>query len=656
MVDIFIDVETYSSEDLKESGVYRYVEAPDFSLLWLSFLVRKTGLPDTPIRKVDATTLDETGKQKLRNMLLRPDVRLHAHNVQFERIALNKWLGIEVPISKWHCTMARALMCGLPGGLDAVAEALGLIYGKMAGGRTLINYFSKPRKSIYLPGKGARNLPRDNADTWVKWQQFGEYNARDVEIEVMVHDKLSWYEISEQERRLWELDQTINDRGIRVDLALAATAMRLYNSHAEVIVEKLRELTGLDNPTSLPQMKAWITDQEPALEGITLNKESTEGVFKRVRTKQVRQALELRGQLSSISIQKYQTILRSVCANGRIHGTIQYYGAGRTGRWAGRGVQPHNLVKTEIENVELARELLSQGDDFMLKAIWDEGLPYCLSQLIRTALVPSPGHTFAISDFSAIEAVVLSWYAGEKWRLDVFRGDGLIYEACAARMFKIPIESIDKKSPWRKRGKVAELAFGYQGAEGALIRMGALKMGIKEEELSGIKYLWRSENKRIVAYWYAIENAFRECLRNGSSKEGLISMQYRNKRLTLTLPSGRQIIYQQPKVAGDGSLSYMGTHPINKRWVKIDTYGGKIVENIVQATARDLLAEALMRLDNNGFNLVLHVHDEVVAEVPSETAEADRIKIDQLMRVLPSWATDLPLKAVTTLSPFYRKD
>lgn len=647
MIDIFLDVETRSSEDLLESGVYRYCEAPDFSVLWLSYQVA-----DEPIRTIDMTGITEQGKLNLASMLLRPDVMLHAHNVQFERVVLNKYLDIEIPISKWKCTMVQALMRGLPGGLDAVAQALGLIGGKLAGGKTLINFFSKPRKATKNDNR-MWHVPSEHPE---KWQQFGKYNARDVELERMIHDRLQYFTAPETERAMWELDQRINDLGILADLDLADKAMSLYKDHAETVMQQLRDLTGLDNPNSLAQIKDWIADQEPGLKGVALNKDSMEGVLLRVKTSLVRQVLGLRAQLSSVSIQKYEKILNSHCADGRLRGTIQYCGAGRTWRFAGRGVQPHNLVKTEIKNVELGRQLLKAGDGFMLKAIWDEGLPYCLSQLIRTALIPSPGHIFCISDFTAIEAVVLSWLAGEQWRLDVFRGDGKIYEASASRMFGIPVEQVTKGSPYRAAGKVAELALGYQGSTGALLRMGALKMGIKEEELTGLVWGWRNANKKIVAYWYAIEAAFRDCLRNGSSKEGLITMEYKQKRLIVMLPGDRPLIYQQPKVAGDGSLSYMGTHPTTKQWIKIDTYGGKLVENIVQATARDLLVAALLRIDAAGFCVPLHVHDEIVAELPLEGA-ANRMKeIDRLMKVLPAWAEGMPLKAVTTLSPFYRKD
>lgn len=647
MIDIFIDVETRSSEDLIESGVYRYCESPDFSILWLSFQVN-----DRAIRRMDITIMSEENKALLADVFMRPDVRLHAHNAQFERICINTFFGINVPIERWYCTMAQALRCGLPGGLDQCAQALGIIGGKLPGGKTLINFFSKPRK----PTKDDSRRWHVPAEHPEKWQQFGNYNVRDVELERMIYDRLQWFEPPDTERQMFVLDQRINDTGVLADTEMCHTAMYMYSEHEAAIIAQLKQLTNLDNPNSLPQIKEWIADYEPHLKGSALNKDSMEGVLRRIKTPLVKQVLSLRAQLSSVSIQKYERILVSHCADRRLRGTIQYCGAGRTWRFAGRGVQPHNLVKTEIENVELARGLLKDGDSVMLKALWQEGLPYCLSQLIRTALIPTPEHVFCISDFSAIEAVVISWLAGEQWRLDVFKGDGKIYETSASKMFGVPVESIDKKSPYRARGKVSELALGFQGSVGALICMGALKMGIKEEELTGLVRGWRGANKRIVAYWYAIESAFRACLREGKAKEGKITMEYKNKRLSIMLPSGRPLIYQQPKLASDGSLSYMGTNPITKQWTKIDTYGGKLVENIVQATARDLLVAALLRIDEAGYKTVLHVHDEIVAELPEHTAAAEMKKFDNIMKQLPPWAEDLPLKAVTTLSPFYRKD
>ncbi len=640
---VFIDVETYSSENLTESGVHRYVEAPDFAVLWLSYKI-----DDRPVQTVDIYNADKKMLKYIAAMLMCEDVELHAWNAAFERLTINKHFGLNIPATKWHCTMVKALMAGYPGGLDNCAEAMQLPQKKFASGTALINYFSKPCKPTEKNDWRTRNLPADNMG---KWLQYGNYNNQDVIVEYMADARLSHFIISEKERRLWLLDQQVNDRGIRCNLRFARNAILMSQVHDKRVANELKKLTGLENPNSLTQLKKWLAEKEPILQNVSLNKDGMEDVMKLVKTPTVRKALQLRGQTSSISIKKYNAILKAYCKDFRLRGMLQYCGAGKTWRWAGRIIQPHNLVKTEIKNIEYARNYVLKGNADALHQLWDS-VPYCLSQLIRTCLVPEPERIFVISDLAAIEARILSWLAGELWRLDVFKGDGKIYEASAAKMFKVPLESIDKDSPYRARGKVSELALGYNGGVNALIRMGALKMGIKEDELLPLVSGWRNANKRIVAYWKEIEDLFLQAMDSGRSKNRHINFRYRDKRMEITLPSGHLLTYHKPRIVA-GQITCVGVHPKTKRWSTLIIYGGLIVENIVQAIARDILAASMLRTP---YDLVLHVHDESVFEVPIEHAANTAAEIHTAMKVVPDWAAGLPLDASTIISPFYRKD
>lgn len=648
MIDVYIDVEAFSSVDLVESGVYKYVEAPDFCLLWLSFREVQFNRHKYDRVTIDITCPDLQQLNYFFDLLDNPKVRLHAHNAVFEYVTINKFFKRNIPYSRWHCTMTKALMCGLPGGLDKAAEALGLPFRKLASGTLLINYFSKPCTPTKKNGFRTRNMPWDDLDKWV---DYGKYNAQDVEVEIAIDEALDYFNQSEKERRLELLNQEINDRGVMISVPLAENAVKIDTLHSEKVQAKMKAITGLENPNSLPQLKSWLASKDGRLQNVSLKAESMEELIPTITNKRILSVLDLRKQLSNSSISKYYTALACRCHDDCVRGLIQYYGAGRTGRFAGRLLQPHNLVKTEIKPLEMAREMLMRGDAETMRLCYDS-VPYVLSQLIRTCLIPRPGNVFVITDFSAIEAVVLAWLAGEKWRLDLFRRRGKLYEESASRMFKIPVEQISKDSPIRAKGKISELALGYNGSVGAMIRMGALKMGIKEKELTTIVHKWRLENPRIVKYWHNIQSAFVDAMRCGRSRLGKIEFVYSKKKMQVVLPSGRSLWYHNPRMLNN-RLIYDGTHPITKKWGVIDLYGGKLTENVTQAIARDLLAEAMLR---SKYVIVIHVHDEIVFEVKKEHARAAAVEIDDMMKVLPDWAQDMPVNAATTISPFYRKD
>ncbi|MFD3768906.1 DNA polymerase, partial [Paenibacillus lactis] len=489
-----IDLETYSSVDIKKSGVYPYVEAPDFEILLFAY-----AWDDEPVTVIDFTDFEELPGDVLK-ALTDPRIIKTAFNANFERTALAKHLGVPMPPEQWHCSSVHALTMGLPGDLDGVAKVLKVDQQKDSAGKALIKYFSTPCKPTKANGGRTRNLPYHDP---VKWQQYKEYNQQDVEAERAVRKAIEKYEISEFEHRLWALDQKINDNGICLHPDLPARAIECDNAFKERTIEEAKELTGLDNPNSPAQLKAWLEEEEGIqIDGLT--KDTIPTLIKEVKSDRARAMLKLRQQLAKTSVKKYEAMERARCQDGRVRGLLQFYGANRTGRWAGRLVQVQNLPQNKIPDLELARDLLLSGDYELLEMLFGAP-PFVLSQLIRTAFIPSPGSRFIIADFSAIEARVIAWLAGENWRLEVFKTHGKIYEASAAQMFNLSLEEITKEL--RQKGKIAELALGYGGAVGALEQMGALKMGLSQDELPPLVKTWRAANPKITKLWWDVDRA-----------------------------------------------------------------------------------------------------------------------------------------------------
>lgn len=542
-------------------------------------------------------------------------------------------------------------MLALPLSLEGVGAVLGLDKQKMTEGKELIKYFCSPCKATKSNGGRTRNLPKDAPE---KWRQFKTYCIRDVDVEKQIRQRLAKFPIPKREQEIYCLDQRINDRGIMVDRNLVNHAVACDLLYKETATARAYELTGLENPNSVSQLKLWL--KEKGLEVDSLAKDTVKDLSMKAEG-DVQEVLKLRLATSKTSVKKYEAIDRSVCAESRVHGLLQFYGANRTGRWAGRLVQIHNLPQNHLPDLELARALVSEGRYEEVELFY-ESTPNVLSELIRTAFVAKPGCRFIISDYSAIEARVLAWLAGEEWRLQVFETHGKIYEASASAMFHVPIEEITKTSPLRQKGKISELALGYGGAVGALTSMGALKMGLTEEELPGLVSTWRSANPHITAFWWAVDDAAITAVRDKkTSRVGRVSFEYKSGILFVTLPSGRKLSYVKPRMMqnkfGREGLTYEGIGE-SKKWMRLETYGPKLVENIVQAASRDILAEAMLRLEKEGFDIVCHVHDEVVLEVPDGKSSVE--EVNEIMAVNPVWTEGLPLKAAGFESPFYKKD
>lgn len=792
MAILSVDIETYSSVNLAKSGVYAYTEAPDFEILLFGY-----AFDDGPVHVVDIAD-GEVLPANMDLILTGQNIIKTAFNANFERICISKFFGLRISPESWRCTAVHALTLGLPGKLEEVAKVMKLKAQKDTAGKNLIRYFSVPCKPTKANGMGTRNLPQHAPE---KWAQFKAYCAQDVEVERSVRKALERFPVPQKEQKLWCLDQKINDTGILVDPRLVANAITCDTAYQERLVKEAVKLTGLDNPNSVAQLKAWLLEAE-GLEVESLNKETVPELLKQAESDTVKRVLELRQEMAKTSIKKYQAMDRARCKDNRIRGLLQFYGANRTGRWAGRLVQVQNLPQNKLPDLDLARQLLLASDYDTLEMLFDS-VPMVLSQLIRTAFIPAPGCKFIVADFSAIEARVIAWLAGEKWRLDVFQTHGKIYEASAAAMFKVPIESIDKGSPMRQKGKVAELACiaegqlvltdiglvpieeitlqhqvwdgeefvrheglicrgfkevmtyegltatpnhfvwiegqsepvrfkdaatsgahllrtgigrqavrvggdyqpgkemekrlercsgaeyrgkakvydilnagprhrftvsnclvhncGYQGGPGALVSMGALKMGLKEEELPGIIKAWRAASPNIVQFWYDVERAALEAVREKkavSLQHGL-TFSYESGIMFIRLPSGRRLAYVRPRIENDPRfdkpvLTYEGTDQKTKQWGRLNTYGGKLVENIVQATARDCLAEAMLRLDEAGYRIVMHVHDEVVLEVPEGTGSLEEA-CEITGQAIP-WAPGLPMRADGFETYYYKKD
>ncbi len=781
-----IDIETYSDVDLSKCGVYRYTYSPAFEILLFAY-----SIDEGPVQLIDLASGEQLSNELI-SALQDDAVIKTAFNANFERVALMRYLSrvlgkdIYLNPSSWRCSEVQAAMLGLPLHLEGVAKVLKLKEQKMAEGKALIRYFCLPCKPTAANGGRTRNMPSDALE---KWEEFKAYNIRDVEVELAIRKMLKDYPIPDSEQALYELDQRINDRGIMADMDFVMQAISCDRQFTVAATERAYELTGLENPNSVSQLKDWLSDR--GVEVDSLSKKNVKELAWQTEG-EVEEALKLRLKMAKTSVRKYEAIERAVCADGRVHGLLQFYGANRTGRWSGRLVQIQNLPQNHLPDLKLARDLVKKGCFEDVELLFGN-TPGVLSELIRTAFVPKEGHRFIVADFSAIEARVLSWLAGEKWRLDVFASHGKIYEAAASKMFHVPLEDIDKGSPYRQKGKISELACiaegelvltdsglipiedvstfhklwdgtewvkhdgvickgikevieyeglkatrdhlvwttgepkpvhfgeaassgahliqtgdggkeiwlgedyqpkavieqavnrgktrvydirnagrhhrftvsgklvhncGYGGGVGALTAMGALDMGVEEHELQGLIDSWRASNPRIVNFWWDVDKAAITAVKERTRTviHGIV-FTYKSGMLFVTLPSGRNLVYVKPRIMpnrfGREGLTYEGIGT-TKKWERMETFGGRLVENITQAVARDLLAEAMLRLDSAGIAIVGHVHDEVICEVPEGVSSIE--EICSIMSQVPKWAQGLPLAADGYECSFYQKD
>lgn len=645
--ELHIDIETYCDLDIKNVGVYRYAEDPSLRIILFAY-----AWGDSEPTVVDSTR--EEIPEEVRRALTDPNVRKIAHNATFEFECVRHAYGLELSLEEWFCTLVGAAYLGLPLSLDQVAKVLGFTQQKDTRGKALITYFSKPCRPTKANGERTRNLPEQAPE---KWEAFKEYNRQDVRTEQEIYRYLTRFPgLSEREWEYWRLDQVINGTGIRIDRELVEAAIVANSAFTEIVREEIVRLTGVENPNSLPQLKRWIEDQTGEPVG-SLNKEELGDALKsEFLPADVRRVLELRQLSSKTSVSKYDAMLSYACSDDRVRGLLQFYGANRTGRWAGRGVQVQNLKRTLKKGIETAREAVRKG---VADLLYDD-LPEVLSRLIRSALVAREGYLLAVSDFSAIEARVIAWLAGEEWVLDVFRTHGKIYEATAANMFGVPIEMVTKGSALRDKGKVSTLALGYQGGAGALVKMGALRAGLNEAELPALVRSWRAANPHIVKFWHDIEQAAKHVILHKT--QHLLRRPYCSLRLAydrgylfIELPSGRRLAYYGATVE-NGKLSYWGIDQTRKTWAKTDTYGGSLTENITQAVARDCLAAAMLEMHREGLSILMHIHDELVVEVAAGRAAETLERMNEIMKIAPAWAEGLPLKGDGYVSPYYKKD
>lgn len=657
MTTLAIDIETYSDVNLQECGVYKYVDSDEFRILLLAY-----AFDEEDIKIVDLAS-GEYIPDKVRKALLDKNVVKTAFNAQFERVCINKYFNIQT--ENWECTMVKALSLGFPGDLDSVGKVIGIEpdQQKLMTGKNLIRIFSIPRRvkkdnQLSLFKDKVRIIPEDRPEDWKK---FKEYCIRDVETERAIRKKLSRFKQIPEEYKLYQLDQKINDRGVMIDLKMAQKAIQIDTEQTNRLTKTFQEVTGLENPNSLVDIKKYIKSRTGKVVR-SITKQNIADLQEKLKDyEDIVTALDIRQKLSKTSIAKYKKMLDITCKDNRARGLLQFYGASRTGRWAGRLIQVQNLPQNHIKDLNTAREIVKSGDLDLLEMMYDNPSDV-LSQCIRPTIIPAPGKKFIVSDFSAIEARVIAWLAGEQWRLDVFRSHGKIYEASASQMFNVPIEQIDKGSPLRQKGKIAELALGYQGAAGALKQMGALKMGLTEDELQELVAQWRNANPKIVRFWYETEAAVMEAIANRSTvkiKPNLKAI-YQSGILFLELPSGRRLAYVKPKVVdhdkfpGKKKIVFQELNSTTYQWEEVDTYGGKLVENIVQATARDCLAHSMLKLDKAGYEIVMHVHDEIVIEIDSLKNELKSVT-DIMGEEIP-WARGLPLRADGYECSYYQKD
>lgn len=649
-ISLHVDIETYCDLDLKSVGVHKYAGHPSFEVLLVWY-----ALDDGEVRVIEPRR-DVGELESLRELLADPRVIARAHNAGFEITCLSALLGMKLDPARWSCTMAGASYLGLPASLDAVAQVLGLAEKKDARGKALINYFSRPCKPTAANGGRTRNLPGDDP---ARWETFRDYCAQDVRVERELQRYLDRYPRPPAwERANWIIDQRVNAVGIAVDTELAREAVRVNNALVEAARSRITAIAGIDNPGSYKQLGDWL--RANGVEMSSLDKEAVETALAMGDLPPAcREVLALHASTSNTSVSKYDAMLERVQPDGRVRGLLQFYGASRTGRFAGRGIQVQNLKRTIKDDAEsrMAREACRHG--FLYLVTDDVG--GTVSRLTRTALVASPGMMLVVSDFSSIEARVLAWIAGEEWALEVFRGDGKIYEATAANMFRVPVESVTKGSDLRAKGKIAVLALGYQGGSGALVSAGALREGLAEQELPRLVNEWRAANKKIVRLWGEVERSAKVAARDRSR----VTLELPYCRLAfdatsgdylfIELPSGRLLSYPSPSLAR-GRLTYKGVKQGSVAWRDIDTYGGALVENVTQAVARDLLCHALRLAVEAGLTVLTHVHDEIICEAPAGEATATLEKLEALMTSGPGWARGLPLGASGYVNEFYKKD
>ena len=665
MKHLSIDIETYSSVDITKSGLYKYVESPDFQILLFAYSV-----DFTPVQIVDLARGEQIPAEIYRALSDKAIIK-HAYNATFEWYCLtsstnNLIRGNPIDnLNQWRCTMLHGLYCGYTAGLSATGVALGLPQDKrkLGTGKALINYFCKPCKSTRTNGNRTRNLPHHDLD---KWQLFKDYCIQDVVTEMEIYRLLSAFPVPDEIQKEWELDQKINAIGINIDINLVDGALYCNRKITDELMSEAVKITGLDNPKSVAQLKKWL-EEETDTEIESLNKVALSEMVNSDNPEHVDRMLKIRQELSKTSVKKYEAMANALCNDGRVRGLLQFYGANRTGRWAGRLVQVQNLPRNYLETLGLARMYVKEKAAQMLKVTYGN-IPDTLSQLIRTAFIPSNKHKFVVADFSAIEARVIAWLASETWRQEVFKTHGKIYEASASAMFGVPIEKIKKGNAeyvLRSKGKVAELALGYQGSSGALIAMGALKMGLSEDELPDIVRRWRDSNKQICNLWYSLERAALQAVQSCQPVgiKGLIfarecDFTTNQDFLTITLPSTRKLFYANPVIRdnnfGKPAIHYMGISQQSKKWGLQSTYGGKLTENVVQAIARDCLAITLQRLADAGYQTVMHIHDEAVIDCPEEKADLEAVC--NLMSQPISWAPGLILGAAGFVGDYYMKD
>lgn len=644
MKQISIDIETYSSTNLNQTGVYRYADSDDFELLLFGYA---TDLG--PVKVVDLTQ-GEKIPQPIVKALDDPTIIKSAFNAQFERVCLSRFVGHRLKPAGWHCSRVWSATLGLPLSLSDVGTVLGLPRQKIMAGKELVRYFCTPCKPTKSNQNRTRNFPYHAPD---KWQQFKQYNQRDVEVEMEITQKLERFPVSQNEWENYWMDQDINDRGIRIDQQLVNNAIKCQENFHDQYLQVSQKLTGLANPNSPLQLKDWLNQRGMNID--SLSKASVAQLLQ-TTTGKVHQVLSLRQLLSKSSVKKYQAMQKAMCRDGRVHGLLQFYGANRTGRWAGRLVQVQNLPRNSMPDLEEARELVKQGNTTALSMLYDS-VPDVLSQLIRTAFIPSQGHHFYVADFSAVEARVIAWLSGEEWRQKAFANNEDIYCVSASQMFGVPVVKHGVNGELRQKGKIAELALGYGGSIGALKAMGATNLGLTEEELHSLVQMWRNASPHIVQFWWDIDKAAKECIKSHlpQATHG-IKFIYRSGCMFLRLRSGRKLCYSKPKIGinrfGSESITFMGINAV-KKWDRIETYGAKLVENIVQATSRDLLAEAMRRLEDAGNPVVMHIHDEAVIDAPANYSLEKMVKI---MTEVPRWADGLILNAAGFVSDFYKKD
>lgn len=642
---LLIDLETYSSADITKTGAFKYVEAPDFEILLLAY-----AWDDGPVNVIDLARGEVLEYMELRNSILDPNIVKVAHNSAFERACLSRVTGRDLPPEEWEDTMILAAMNGLPLSLDAAGAALGLKDQKIKEGTSLISYFCKPCKPTIANGGRTRNLPEHAPD---KWARFVEYCRRDVEVEQAIYYRLRDFPVTAFERRVWALDARINERGVQVDTDLAEAAIAVDEAFTTTHAAEMQRLTGLDNPNSVAQLKDWLSAVGVNVD--SLNKATVQDLKAKVSDPTTRRVLELRQLLGKTSTTKYAAMTNAVCKDSRVRGLLQYYGAGRTGRWAGRLVQVQNLPQNHLDGIADVRELVKQRDLDTLELAFDS-VPDVLSQLIRTAFVAKPGCTFLVADYSAIEARVIAYLAGEKWRQEVFANGGDIYCSSASAMFKVPVVKHGINGHLRQKGKIAELACGYGGGVGALKAFGADKMGLTEDEMQQIVTQWRAASPTIPRFWRDVESAAKRALNNpGRTATVPCGVKYRmdDDALRCLLPSGRVLSYWGAWLDSDGSICFMGQNQTTRQWEKTETWGGKLVENIVQAYARDCLAVAMVRLEAEGWHICFHVHDEVIVEAPEGSRWGD---VAEVMGRPIDWAPGLILRGDGYETKFYMKD